>query len=71
MMIYLGLSAKEYVGVAGPDRFWSFLGRTGKDRFHNSSPDRKNQPFKRRDDDQEFQEFEGFRGSDSGQIVVV
>jgi hypothetical protein len=29
MMIYLDLSTKKYVGVAGPDRFWSFLRRTG------------------------------------------
>jgi hypothetical protein len=29
MMIYLDLSAKKYVDVAGPDRFWSFLRRIG------------------------------------------
>jgi hypothetical protein len=46
MMIYLGLSAKKYVGVVGPDRFWSFLGRTG---LTTALRVEKIQPFKRRD----------------------
>jgi hypothetical protein len=49
-MIYLGLSAKKYVDVIGPDRFWSFLGRTG---LTTAPPVEKIQPFKGRNDEGE------------------
>jgi hypothetical protein len=51
-MIYLGLSTKKYVDVAGPDRFWSFLRRTGKDRSHNNFCDNRNIEAKCLDEEQ-------------------